>query len=122
MVPKLSSENISVALRHLDDLSNHIQQQYTKLGMSFEAAKPLVQEIDKIADFIEVNAFGEESFLKRRAEVIQKDSDEKYMTTFENPMQPHQTDADEKYMGAYKDDQSSAVHHGKSETGRPLAP
>jgi len=37
-------------------------------------------------------------------------------------MKPIQTNADEPYMSAYGDDQSSAVNHGKSTIGRPLAP
>jgi hypothetical protein len=44
------------------------------------------------------------------------------MDTFRNPMQPRQTDSDEPYMSAYKDDQSSAVNHGQSTSGKPLAP
>ena len=55
-------------------------------------------------------------------EVLQRDADEGYMDTFKNPQAPIQTEADEPYMRAYSDDQSSAVHHGKSDTGRPLAP
>jgi hypothetical protein len=90
--------------------------------MPFDMAKQLVNAIDKTADEIEVVSFGKESFVRRQAEVIQRDPDEKYMDTFQSPMQPRQVESDEPYMSAYKDDQSSAVNHGKSTTGKPLAP
>lgn len=58
----------------------------------------------------------------RTAEVIQRDADEAYMNAFKNPMAPIQVESDEPYMAAYKDDQSSAVIHGESTSGRALAP
>ena len=88
--------------------------------MPFETAKAIVNDLDKTADEIESSTFGKESFTKRQAEVIQKESDEPYMGTFKNPMAPVQIESDEPYMAAYKDDQSSAVRHGQSTTGRPL--
>lgn len=115
-------------LSRLDAVAKHIQANYAKWGMPKEAAKPLVNHLDKIADELEVLAFGQDSFNRRQVEmlkaakVIQQDSDEPYMKTFNSPMAPHQTDADEPYMQAYADDQSQAVQVGKSETGRPLAP
>lgn len=122
MLPKFSKEEANTVLSRLDKLAGYIQSNHKSLGMTQENAKPLVNEIDKIADLIEKAAHGDESFLLRQAEVLMKDSDESYMDTFKNPMKTHQTDADEKYMGAYNDDQSSAVHHGKAENGKPLAP
>lgn len=78
------------------------------------------------ADVIEAEAFGADSIMRRQeavvAKVIQKDSDEPYMNTFQNPMKPILTNADEPYMDAYADDQSSAVRDGKSSTGVKLAP
>lgn len=109
-------------LTTMDRLAAHIQANHAAWGMPFETAKAIVNDIDRQADQVEITAFGKESFEKRRAEVIQKESDEPYMGTFENPMAPVQTESDEPYMKAYKDDQSSAVIHGKSTTGRPLAP
>lgn len=118
-------------LAGLDRIASVVQSNHKKWGMDFRAAKNLVNAIDKIADDLEVATYGRESLLNRQtqeigreklAQVLQRDSDEKYMDTFKNPMSPHQTEANEPYMKAYKDDQSSAVRSGKSSTGRPLAP
>jgi hypothetical protein len=116
-------------LARLDRMASTIQENHEKWGMKFATARDLVNEIDKIADELEVAAYGDKSFTVRQAqilgktaEVIQRDTDEGYMETFKNPMAPIQTEANEPYMKAYGDDQSSAVNHGKSETGRPLAP
>jgi len=131
MSTKLSADQRNAAnelLGRLDKLATSIQENYASWGMTMTAAKPIVNEIDKVADEVEKFAFGDESLGRRQVEVlksakvIQKDSDEKYMDTFNAPMAPHQTDADEPYMAAYKDDQSQAVQVGKSTTGRPLAP
>ena len=113
-------------LGRLDKIAADIQDNYASWGMSFNAAKSVVQGLDKVADEFEANVFGADSLAKRQglvvAKVVQRDSDESYMDTFNNPMKPVQTDADEPYMSAYNDDQSSAVELGKSTTGRPLAP
>lgn len=134
MMPKFASTDADKILARLDRVASTIQEQHEKWGMPFAAAKELVNELDKTADEVEIAAFGQKSFEARQtevvtassgrktAEVIQRDSDEKYMDGFKNPMQPIQTAADEPYMKAYGDDQSSAVHHGKTTTGRPLAP
>jgi hypothetical protein len=61
--------------------------------------------------------------VQRTAEVIKKEPDEPYMATFSNPMAPIQVESDEPYMRAYgPPDQSSAVIHGTSTSGRPLTP
>jgi chromosome condensin MukBEF ATPase and DNA-binding subunit MukB len=129
MSSKLSAEQIKQAdslLSRLDKVASDIQANHKSWGMSFEAAKSLVNGLDKVADDLETSIFGSESLVARQrevvAKVIQKDSDEKYMDTFNKPTAPIQTDADEPYMSAYADDQSSAVNGGKSTTGRPLAP
>jgi len=131
-MPKFAAADANRILGRLDRLANEIQTNHDSWGMPFDTAKDLVNELDKTADEVEMAAFGEESLQNRqievvtasskKAEVIQRDADEKYMDTFKNPMQPHQIEADEPYMKLYGDDQSSAVNHGKSETGRPLAP
>lgn len=122
MMPKFAAQDANAILARLDKMAAQIQANHESWGMPFETAKEIVNNLDTVADSIEVAAFGKESFTRRQAEVIQKDSDESYMSTFSNPMQPHQKDADEPYMKAYSDDQSSAVHHGKASDGRPLAP
>ena len=107
--------------------------------MPFAEAKAIVNALDATADEIEVAAFGAESLAERQAEVVtqiarqasaprtaevvHRESDEPYMQTFANPMAPIQTEADEPYMKAYGlPDQSSAVIHGQSTSGRPLTP
>jgi hypothetical protein len=123
---KLTKKEASDILYRLDKMAGEIQSKFASMGLDRNTAKALVNDIDKVADLIEKGAFGEDSFVTRRievlkqAKVIQHDSDESYMTTFSNPMKPHQTDADEKYMSAFKDDQSSAVISGKSENGKTL--
>ena len=131
MPTKLSAEQtktVNTILAHLDKAAGDIQANHESLGIPFETAKEIVQGLDKTADELETHAFGQESFERRqieilkKAKVIQRDADEPYMATFENPMAPIQTDADEPYMQAYADDQSSAVETGKDEKNRPLAP
>lgn len=122
MMPKFAAQDADAILTRLDKMASHIQANHETWGMPFETAKAIVNDIDTVADSIEQTAFGKESFVRRCAEVIQKESDEPYMSTFENPMKPLQTESDEPYMKAYGDDQSSAVNHGKSTTGKPLAP
>lgn len=128
---KLSSEQskqASALLGRLDKIATDIQANHASWGMSFEDARSLVNSLDKVADQLETNFFGPESFQARQVEilkeakVIQKDSDESYMDTFNSPMAVHQSDADEPYMSAYADDQSQAVQSGKATNGRPLAP
>lgn len=115
-------------IARLDRLAATIQDNHEAWGMKFAAAKDLVQAIDKLADEFEKNAYGENSLTIRQAEVlktaevIQRDSDEKYMDTFKSPSKPIQTEADEPYMRAYADDDTSGVIKGKAENGRPLAP
>lgn len=131
MSTKLSEEQVKTAssiLGRLDRIAASIQANHEAWGMTQQQAKPVVNELDKLADDLEKHFFGESSLQRRQVEVlkqakvIQKDSDESYMETFNSPMAPIQTDADEPYMAAYKDDQSQAVQTGKSTTGRPLAP
>jgi hypothetical protein len=131
MASKLSAEQskqASAILGRLDRIAADIQAGHAAWGMSFDDAKRIVNHLDKIADDVEQSAFGKESMEARQVEilktakVIQKDSDESFMDTFNRPTAPIQTDADEPYMSAYADDQSTSVSTGKSTTGRPLAP
>lgn len=131
-MPKFAKREADQILGRLDRLAHNIQTNYESWGMPFDTAKSLVNELDKTADEVEIASFGEDSFARRQveivtasmktAEVIERNADEPYMDTFKNPMQPRQIEADEPYMKLYGDDQSSAVHHGQSETGRKLAP
>jgi hypothetical protein len=131
MTTKLSAEQAKTAselLGRLDKIALEIQANHANWGMTLAEARPLVNGLDKLADDLEARFFGAASLQRRQVEVlktakvIQQDSDESYMKTFNNPTAPIQTDADEPYMSAYADDDTSAVNNGKSETGRALAP
>lgn len=131
MSMKLSSVQTKEAnniLSRMDRIAQEIQKNYAVWGMSKSAARELVNQIDKIADSTETAFYGKASLSQRQievlksAKVIQQDSDESYMATFNSPQGVHQQDSDEPYMKAYNDDQSQAVNAGKSSTGRPLAP
>jgi hypothetical protein len=125
---KEAKAKVDNVLGRLDKMAVVVQENHAKWGMNFDVAKALVNDIDKVADEVELLAYGPESLVRRQvevlktAEVISRNPDEPYMDTFGNPQQPRQTNADEPYMSAYKSDDSSAVHHGKSTTGQPLAP
>jgi hypothetical protein len=127
----LQTSDADKVLARLDRMAKIIQEKHKTWGMRYVVAKSLVNEIDRIADSLETVTYGPESMLARQANVMglskdakvfERDSDEAYMTTFDNPMSPHQVEADEPYMKAYGDDQSSAVLSGKATNGRPLAP
>lgn len=131
MSTKLSAEQSKKAselLGRLDKIAGDVQANYTSMGMTQEDAKRFVNAVDKMADELESHFYGQDSLQRRaleiakQAKVIQKDSDESYMDTFNNPSKPRQTDGDEPYMSAYADDDTAGVNAGKSTTGRPLAP
>ncbi len=135
---RLSAEQIKGAenvLKRLDKLAFEIQTNFSKWGMPKEAAKGMVNHLDKVADSFEAAAFGEDSLHRRQAEmikqklaksktaeVLQSESDEPYMKSFVVDQGIVQSESDEPYMQAYADDQSSAVRHGVSTTNKPLAP
>lgn len=129
MPTKLSAEQSKQAsdiLTTLDNVAEIVKAKFASWGMDQDEAKQVVNGLDEVADNFERSTFGEESFQHRQQEVLaavlQRDPDEPYMDTFQNPHQPIQTDADEPYMGAYGDDQSSSVDTGKEENGEPLVP
>lgn len=140
---KLAKEDAQSLLPRLDKMAGYIQANWKAWGCPEAAARDMVATLDKLSDEIEVGTYGPESFqirqvaevvgetaatkvasdlAQRRAQVIQQDKNESYMGTFRNPMAPVQTEADEPYMRLYGDDQSSAVIHGESTSGRDLAP
>lgn len=134
-MPKFAAKDADAILLRLDRIAATIQANHKTWGMPFDTAKAIVNDLDKTADEIETASYGEASLANRQvevvkqasaprtAEVVHKEPDEPYMGTFSNPMKPIQTEADEPYMKAYgPPDQSSAVLHGQSTTGRPLTP
>lgn len=128
---KEASDKVSGILGRLDKVAAEIQTNHEQWGVPFDTAREVVNNLDKVADKIESAAFGDDSMLKRQAEVlselrkknaqvIQRDADEKYMDSFVVDQGVVQADADEPYMSAYSDDQSSAVRGGKDSSGKPL--
>jgi len=63
-----------------------------------EVTASIIKNIDSFSDKLEAEVFGEESFRKRQAKVIEQDSDESYMKTFENPQKVIEGESDEPYM------------------------
>lgn len=128
MTIKFAKEDANRTLTRLDAMAKHIQANHKTWGMPFDVAHKLVNGLDRTADEIEVAVFGPESLSARQvnvlkaAKVIQQESDEGYMATFNSPSSVHQQDADEGYMSQFKDDDTNGVNTGKSSTGRPLAP
>ncbi len=130
MPTKLSAETKKAAdetLGLLDKVAATIEANYQNWGMNFEDAKRIVNQLDVVADSVESNVYGPASLQRRQievlktAQVLQKDSDEPYMDTFNKPTAVHQQDADEAYMSAYQDDQTAAVRGGRDAAGKPLA-
>src|ERR1700688_4256521 len=100
-MPKFATQDANTILSRLDRVAGDIQANYEKWGMEFETAKGLVQDLDRTADEIELATFGKESFARRQAEVIRREPDEPYMTTFDVNPSPVQIEADEPYMKLY---------------------
>jgi len=88
-------------LANLDETANKIDLLAKAGKMDPRVAAALTRDIDTFADRFQVAAFGKDA-LKRHAtkvaKVLQKDSDEKYMDTFDNPNKVIQSDSDEPYM------------------------
>lgn len=127
-----TSSEATHVLAGIDLLADVIEKDHVALGLEPKQAEELALHLDKTADLLEVACYGADNLAKRKiklakdaadkvAKVIQKDSDEPYMDTFNAPQKPHQSDADEPYMAHYRDDQTEAVEKGKSTTGQPLA-
>jgi len=130
---KVSTEQANAILGRLDRIASQIQEKHENLGIPFEVAKGLVNDLDRVADETEKAFFGDTSLQRRQveivkqgsdkeAQVLQRDTDEGYMDSYKSNHGTVKTDADEGYMSAYQDDQSSAVIHGVDAVGDPLAP
>lgn len=64
-------------------------------------ASKLIHDLDTFADGLQKVAFGEEGLAAWQAKVskvIKRDSDEKFMDTFQNPQKVLESDSDEPYM------------------------
>lgn len=69
----------------------------------------LVGELDAFADKFQVAAFGAENFRKHQAKVLESDSDEPFMKTFDAPQKVLEGDSDEPYMKTFDQDQTESV-------------
>jgi hypothetical protein len=85
-------------LNHLDSAANHIEKLAKTGKIDPKVASEITRDIDTFSDRIEKVAFGEGSFNARRAKVIQRDPDEKFMDTYDAPSKVIQSDADEGFM------------------------
>lgn len=97
-------------LANLDETASRIESLAKAGKMDPRLASALTRDIDAFADKFQVAAFGPEALKRHQAKVLQKDSDEKYMDTFDNPNKVIQSDADEKFMhGTDKSFNSEAI-------------
>jgi hypothetical protein len=142
MMPKFAKQEANAIVFRLDKMAHAIQANHKAWGMPFDTAKALVNALDQTADEVEVATFGAESLAQRQvevakqiqarqnggaqqrtAEVMHREPDEPYMKSFDTNPNTVQIEADEPYMKMYgQGDQSSAVLHGVSTSGRPLTP
>lgn len=91
----------SEVLTTLENVANQVEQLQKDKVIEPKVASELVREIDAFSDKFHVATFGEKSLLAYRAKmakVIEQESDEPYMKTFENPQKPIQVEKDEPYM------------------------
>jgi hypothetical protein len=101
-----------------------------KSGKADPRLASVVKELDAFADRFQVAAFGPAAFrafraaAARKAAVFQKDPDEKYMSTFENPNKVISGDADEaSWMkgGNFDVDRTTTVSERKEYAIRDLS-
>ncbi len=110
-------------LATLDSTANEIDQLKVAGKIDPRLAAQLSRNIDTFADKFEVAVFGPDNLNRRaskvrQARVIQRDGDEKYMETFENPVKPITTDADEEYMHKAKHGYNSTKDQGTYDVDR----
>ena len=88
-------------LASLDEAAGKLETLAKAGKVDARLAASLIGEIDGFADKFEAAAFGPKNLENRKAKlakVLQKDKDEPYMDTFENPNKVMQSDSDEEYM------------------------
>ena len=97
MDKQLANQTLST----LDDIAGRLSALAGKGLIDRKVASSVITWIDGFADKFHVAAFGEESlerFKAHVAKVLKKDSDEKYMDTFDNPNKVISGESDEPYM------------------------
>lgn len=91
-------------LANLDSSANELERLASLKGIRPEVAAELTalaKGLDEYSDRLQVAAFGQQSLDSWKAKlskVIQRDSDEKFMDTYDNPQKVIQSDADEKFL------------------------
>ena len=90
-------------LTTLDNTADKLESLAKSGKIDPRLASGIIRDIETFADKFEISVFGKQNLMKRasqarQAKVLQQDSDEAYMKTFENPIKPITTDADEPYM------------------------
>lgn len=99
-------------LTNLDFAAARIDELAKSGKIDPKVASELVRGIDTYADRFQVAAFGEDSlkaYQAKVAKVFEKDSDEKYMDTFDKPQAVLEGDSDEPYMKTFDQDQTQSV-------------
>ncbi len=121
----MDKKTVNQVLSTLDDTATRLENLKVAGKIDPKAADVLIKQIDTYADRFQVAHFGPESFKRFQAKVIKKDSDEKFMDTFDNPNKVIQSDSDEPYMhkappsfnskgiDTYDQDNTSAVSERK---------
>lgn len=97
----MKKEIANKMLATLDDTAVQIETLAKSGKIDPKVASKIVRDIDSFADKFQVAAFGEQSlsnWKQKVSKVLKKDSDEKYMDSFENPIKTIKTDQDEEYM------------------------
>lgn len=94
----MDKKSANQVLQILDDTAKRMEKLKVAGKIDPKVADGIVREIDTFADRVQIAAFGKESFQRFVSKVIQKDSDEKFMDTFDNPNKVIQSDSDEPYM------------------------
>lgn len=94
----MDKQTANQILSSLDRSANTIDELSNAGKIDPKVAAEISANIDRAADKIEIAAFGEKNLAVRQAKVLQRDPDEKFMDTYDNPNKVLQSDADEKFM------------------------
>lgn len=97
----------SRTLNRLDSIAARIEKLKAEGKLNPKVAAELLHNVDTFADKLQIAAYGKGNFMAfqaKVAKVIQKDPDEKYMDTYDNPNKVIESDSDEPYM--HKTEQS----------------
>ena len=102
-MPTQQKQIVNRVLATLDNTAEQLDALAKSGKIDPRLAASITRDIDTFADKFEIATYGKENLVKRaskvhQAKVLQRDSDEEYMKTFENPIKPITTDADETYM------------------------